>query len=257
MTAGVYLLLNTVTGKPYIGSTVDLVFREKQHFSGLRNNSHANRKLANSWALHGEGAFKFTPLLICAKKDLEFYEQRAMDAYDSVANGYNIVPKAKKGWALGMRHTDEARKKMAEKATGRVMSRESVEKSRLGNIGKITGRKGIPISPDIRAKISATLKTRAIPMPADHPFRSGWFKGQKMPPRSAEHCKSIAAAWTPKLRAKLSIARALFSDEQAKSFIARFRAGETASALAREAGCGLSTMHRIVTRRNYKHLEDQ
>lgn len=254
MTAGVYLILNKVTGKPYIGSTVNLVCRKREHFSDLRNKRHANRKLAHSWGVHGDAAFEFSVLLICAKKDLEFYEQHVMDAYDSVENGYNIVPFAKKGWAIGMRHSDDAKQKMAQKATGRVMSRESVEKSRLGNIGKVTGRKGIPIPPEVRAKISAKLKGNVLP--PHHPFHNSWCKGLKLGPRSDEHKRKLVAAWTPALRAKLSIARAMFRDEQVAEFRRRFDGGETATALARDVGCGLSTMHRIVTRKNYKHVEE-
>lgn len=41
MEAGVYLISNSVNGKCYVGSTIHLDQRRKEHFSRLANNKHA------------------------------------------------------------------------------------------------------------------------------------------------------------------------------------------------------------------------
>lgn len=40
MEAGVYLISNNVNGKCYVGSTIHLDQRRREHFSKLANNKH-------------------------------------------------------------------------------------------------------------------------------------------------------------------------------------------------------------------------
>lgn len=101
--AGIYKISNLVTNKVYIGSSVDMTKRMKQHFTKLRNGAHSSIKLQNSFNKYGEASFKFEPLLMCANYDLLLYEQRAIDVFNAVEDGYNIAPKA--GNSLGIRRT--------------------------------------------------------------------------------------------------------------------------------------------------------
>lgn len=48
MEAGVYLISNNVNGKCYVGSTVHLDQRRREHFSRLANNKHINAHLQNA-----------------------------------------------------------------------------------------------------------------------------------------------------------------------------------------------------------------
>ena len=55
---GVYKIINTVTGKPYIGSTNDFYERLNDgHLRELRLGIHGNGHLQNSWNLYGEDSF--------------------------------------------------------------------------------------------------------------------------------------------------------------------------------------------------------
>lgn len=59
MTAGVYRIRNRVTGMAYVGSTVALEQRIKQHLRKLRRGVHANGRLQNAWQADGASAFVF------------------------------------------------------------------------------------------------------------------------------------------------------------------------------------------------------
>lgn len=100
---GIYQIINDNTGKFYIGSTSNPVKdRVSQHFSYLRANTHANKKLQNSYNKHTESAFSIRVLetFICSKKECQkigyLQEQKYIDLYNSVENGYNINRKAEK-----------------------------------------------------------------------------------------------------------------------------------------------------------------
>lgn len=60
MKAGVYLISNNVNGKCYVGSTIHLDQRRKQHFSRLAHNKH----LQNAYNKYGKEAFEFEVLEI-------------------------------------------------------------------------------------------------------------------------------------------------------------------------------------------------
>lgn len=57
---GVYIILNTVNRKYYIGSTeASFQDRFKHHYIALKNNKHKNMHLQSSWNKYGEDAFVF------------------------------------------------------------------------------------------------------------------------------------------------------------------------------------------------------
>lgn len=94
--SGVYEILNTVTGKRYVGSAVDIRHRWGTHRSWLRTGRHVARHLLAAWNKYGSAAFAFRVLLWCAPEQLLFYEQRAMDHFQSFdpGRGYNARPRA-------------------------------------------------------------------------------------------------------------------------------------------------------------------
>lgn len=79
---GIYSITNTVSGKVYIGSTVDFDTRWAYHRSRLRCNKHDNSYLQRSWDKYGECAFEFS-ILECLDdfEKLIEVEQFWMDAY--------------------------------------------------------------------------------------------------------------------------------------------------------------------------------
>jgi group I intron endonuclease len=89
--SGVYQIVNTVNGKRYIGSAVDLVKRWKEHLSLLRHRKHPNTHLQAAVGKYGEVVFEFKILLVCDNVDCVWYEQKALDVY---APEYNIAKNA-------------------------------------------------------------------------------------------------------------------------------------------------------------------
>lgn len=137
--SGIYAITNRVTGKSYIGSAVNIKQRWNSHLNQLRRGKHHSEKLQRSWMKHGEAQFLFNVILLCAKANLLFHEQSAIDAYQSVAFGYNMNPTA--GSHLGAKQSDECKAKVS--ASKRGVKRE-------------------PFSDECRAKMSAAHK-------GDHP----------------------------------------------------------------------------------------
>lgn len=89
MMSGVYKIRNIIDQKYYIGSTVDFVRREKEHFSALKNNNHKNIKLQNAITKHGIENFVFEIVERCPIENLFEIEQRYLDSSEK-SNLYNI-----------------------------------------------------------------------------------------------------------------------------------------------------------------------
>jgi len=104
---GVYGILNTITGKWYIGSSILLSKRMGVHLRDLRKGTHHSTKLQRSYNKHGETAFEFRVLLTCSKDQVEFFENRAIKGFDSYVNGYNVAPEAKGGFMRGKKWKDD------------------------------------------------------------------------------------------------------------------------------------------------------
>lgn len=69
--------------------------------------------MQNCWNKYGETDFEFSILLVCDSKDLLFYEQRFIDAYNVCDNkyGFNSCPVA--GSALGRKYSEEYKKNLS------------------------------------------------------------------------------------------------------------------------------------------------
>lgn len=89
-TPGVYCITNTTNGKVYIGSTVNLDRRCKDHLRRLRQGQHHSPKLQAAWNKYGEEVFTFTVLTECSRDFLQACEQAAIDQYNAAIDGYNI-----------------------------------------------------------------------------------------------------------------------------------------------------------------------
>lgn len=82
MPSGVYVIVNKVNNKQYVGSAIDLAQRKTVHFTKLRHNKHASRHLQAAFKKHGEDAFSFSVLETLESPDratLLACEQKWMD----------------------------------------------------------------------------------------------------------------------------------------------------------------------------------
>lgn len=92
---GVYKITNIKNGKFYIGSSIDIHTRWKQHINQLNKNIHNNIHLQNAWNKYGKNAFLFEILEECDKNNLRDLEQTYIDNTKCLDKkiGYNIAPK--------------------------------------------------------------------------------------------------------------------------------------------------------------------
>lgn len=140
METGVYEIVNTTTGKRYIGSATTFRGRFAVHRHELRRGVHHSEKLQRSWDKHGEDAFEFRKVLVCEPRHLLMYEQIAIDALNPE---YNILRIA--GSVLGHRWSEAARARIrGRKATfaGRKHSPETIERMAAARRGKPSPTKG-------------------------------------------------------------------------------------------------------------------
>ncbi|MDX1373312.1 MAG: GIY-YIG nuclease family protein, partial [Nitrososphaeraceae archaeon] len=74
----IYLIINTINGKFYLGRTNNLQRRKKSHFNKLKNNKHYNSYLQKAYNKYGRKAFKF----ICYERNVpKEREQFWLDLY--------------------------------------------------------------------------------------------------------------------------------------------------------------------------------
>jgi group I intron endonuclease len=120
-TPGIYKITNTVNGRFYIGSAVNLARRWTEHQQKLRRGKHANSHLQRSWLAHGGVVFGIEILEhVAALSNLIGREQFWIDRLQaSGPAGYNLSPTAHS--VLGYRHSPETRKRISEAKAGLPM----------------------------------------------------------------------------------------------------------------------------------------
>lgn len=190
---GIYKIENIKNNKKYIGSSVNLKKRKREHFNSLKNNSHHSFLLQRAYNKHGDDCFKFEVLeFIYNEESLIEREQYWMDYYKSYDKklGYNISPTA--GKITGVRFSEETKLKMSEtkkrmgskppSPKGRVVSQDTRD-----NLSKInTGKK---MSAETREKLSTAHKGKKLTAEHKEKIRKS-NTGKKMP----EHVKKIISS---------------------------------------------------------------
>lgn len=156
MEAGVYLISNNVNGKCYVGSTVHLDQRRREHFSRLANNKHINAHLQNAYNKYGREAFDFEILETVDIDDniKDKLLKREQFWIDNLKPEYNVLLVA--GSNLGYHHTEETKKKISESTTGVKKSDEHAKHIREGQSGRV-------LTEEHKAKLSEAAKHRKSP----------------------------------------------------------------------------------------------
>jgi group I intron endonuclease len=166
--AGIYRI-ELGNGHFYVGSSSDLANRERQHRNGLLRGNHGNPKMQNCWNKYK--VFEFIVLDECGTDELLHREQLLIDAHINDPKNANLAPTA--GSALGFVHSAATRAKLSAL------------------------RKGIPKSPEWRAKLSASQTGRKRG-PFSPEWRANLAASQKGKGKTAEHRANLSAALTGK-----------------------------------------------------------
>jgi len=141
--SGVYKIINVLNNNVYVGSSINLERRKREHFNLLKKNKHINTHLQNSWNKYGGDSFEFIILEFCEKEKCTLIEQNYIDKYNPI---YNINPRA--GSSLGIKHKQETIEKIRKKQTGKIKSEETKKKIGDKNKGNYYRKKYIDLTED-------------------------------------------------------------------------------------------------------------
>ena len=107
---GVYRITCTANGRSYIGSSVNLANRFRQHKYDLKQKQHHSRQMQHCANKYGLSSFKKEVLLLCSEENLLMYEQILLDAFKPA---FNAVKTA--GRTTGYKATPEQRQLNSER----------------------------------------------------------------------------------------------------------------------------------------------
>lgn len=137
--SGIYMILNTINNKYYIGSAVHFRLRWNTHESNLNLNKHPNRYLQSAWNKYGAENFLFVALqAVEDKSKLTDIEQNWLDwtkCFDREI-GYNARPIANSNIGKTFVWTKEQIEKRAAANRGKKRSAETNRNNSLCRIGK-------------------------------------------------------------------------------------------------------------------------
>lgn len=266
MNTGIYQITNLQNDKAYIGSAVSFRKRWKEHLRQLTNGNHHSTLMQRAWNKYGEAAFEFKKLLVCAKADLLWFEQRALDA---LKPAYNVCKVA--GSVLGYRHTEEAKAAAAERATGNTHRRGRKESPEYCEQAKRSRamRKNCAHSEETKAKIAAAHRGRTIP--EDRRARiSATLTGRKQDPelvaKRAAGCYrdvvqedgtvkkvhfAVGVKKSPEACLKMAKAGATLRDEQVREIRQLLTTGLSCRAISIKMGIGRSAVLKIRDNTSY------
>lgn len=154
MTTGIYKIQNTVNNKVYIGASIHIEERFRQHLNELRKGTHANRYLQSAFDNYGESSFEFSIVEVCTSEELPEAEIRILCEYGGYksSNTYNLReggnvcageanPNFGKHWSADWckKQSDRMREYYRDSTNhpmyGKHPSPETIEKNRLSHLG--------------------------------------------------------------------------------------------------------------------------
>lgn len=210
MNCGIYLLTNKVNGRQYVGQSINIKKRMREH-------ANANKKdcayLHNAIRKHGWENFDLQMLIVVDnKEDMNRYERELIEHYQTLSpGGYNC----KDGGLSGMVSEATRRKQSASKLgksqnltpeqraaraavwLGRKHSEETKQRMREWNLGRKMPETSATFSDEYRQKMSE-LKKGQTPWIAGKRHtdeaRAKMSAAHKGKPKSPEHLAAIAAA---------------------------------------------------------------
>jgi group I intron endonuclease len=113
--AGLYTITNKLDGTAYVGSSVNVTRRLRDHKNMLRNGKHHSIHLQRAWDRDGEASFEFAMAIALENPDeCLIQEQILLDSMkDSGLKVYNVATKTDCS-ALGRKWSEETRSKLKD-----------------------------------------------------------------------------------------------------------------------------------------------
>lgn len=149
---GIYIIINKLNNKAYIGQSINIKNRWRNHFQRLKYNHHYNEHLQRAWNKYGEENFEFSILeIIQDSNELTNKEEYYINLYDSCnkIKGYNMFPAGEH-----FKMTDEIKRKIGQGNKGKKHTAE--QNKRNSEMRK--GKKTKPCSEETKRKIGEAQK---------------------------------------------------------------------------------------------------
>ena len=172
MKSGIYKIVNIITNKQYIGSSVDLGRRRRTHLYALRKGTHDNPILQAAWNKYGENALEFRIIGTCPLERLIELEQEVMDHLKPEYNisktagstiGISCSPETRA--KIGMANSNpsiETRIKIGKAAEGRKITEKTRQKMRESHTGNKNHNYGKPPHENTRRAVGESNRRRGI-----------------------------------------------------------------------------------------------
>ena len=154
--SGIYKIINKINNKYYVGRTVDLRKRWREHKLALKKNKHSNDILQHSWNKHGESNFEFIIIEVFDTIELSKLveiEQKYLDiAKNEQHIAFNLCFQADFG--SDMLLSEYSKKKISDAHKGKKFTEEHKKNISLAHIGKVCR----PVSQETKNKMSKAHK---------------------------------------------------------------------------------------------------
>lgn len=184
MICGIYQIKQKSTGLFYIGSSVNIARRWRQHVRDLNAGRHHSPRLQRAWSKHGQADFEFLIVQETKTNALRSTEESLLQKLKPAFNARLSAT----GMPLGGKHSEATKAKFRGENNpffGRRHAPETVAKM-------VSASSGRRLSPETRAKIAASKLGKSRPDVAERIRREGCVaRGFKM---SQEARARISAA---------------------------------------------------------------
>ena len=140
MSCGIYKIVNNISGKIYIGQSINVELRWKHH-KNYYNYEYKKNHLYSAFKKYGIDNFTFSIICEVPENVLDVYEISYINYYDSTnpKNGYNKTL----GGKTNIIFSEDSIQKMSYIKKGRKLSSkacENIRKSKLGKLNPMFGK---------------------------------------------------------------------------------------------------------------------
>jgi group I intron endonuclease len=157
MKSGIYIITSP-SGKKYVGSSIDVPKRWRDHIFNLTRGSHHSKALQSAANKYGIENLKFEQILCCKPEFLIEFEQKFID---EILPSHNILKIA--GSVLGVKRSPETRAKKSISMMGKTSPNKGKKMSDEQKLKISISKKGTKFSEEVRQRMSIAQKKKTIP----------------------------------------------------------------------------------------------